>query len=211
MQNRMIAIEAENLGKSYRMRGLGPQTLFGKVRDQAAGRKQETFWAIREASFQVRQGQTVALLGPNGAGKSSPLGLAAGTIHPTTGSIKSYGRISSLLELGAGFHPDLTGRENVFLNAALLGIPHEDIRKRLDHIIGFSGLKEFIEMPVKNYSSGMYVRLGFAVATEVDPDILLVDEVLAVGDIAFQLKCLDRIRQHLHRDKVRHQQRPKTK
>lgn len=184
------------------MRGLGPQTLFGKARNLAAGKKLETFWAIREATFQVKRGQTVALLGPNGAGKSSTLGLAAGTIHPTTGSIKAHGRISSLLELGAGFHPDLTGRENVFLNAALLGIPREDIRKRLDHIIGFSGLKEFIDMPVKNYSSGMYVRLGFAVATEVDPDILLVDEVLAVGDIAFQLKCLDRIRQFQKKGKT---------
>jgi ABC-type polysaccharide/polyol phosphate transport system ATPase subunit len=198
----MIAIEAENLGKCYRMRGLGPQTMFGKIRDLAAGKKPDTFWAIREASFQIKKGQTVALMGPNGAGKSSTLGLAAGTIHPTTGSIKTHGRISSLLELGAGFHPDLTGRENVFLNAALLGIPQEDIRKRFDHIVAFSGLKEFIDMPVKNYSSGMYVRLGFAVATEVDPDVLLVDEVLAVGDIAFQLKCLDRIRQFQKKGKT---------
>jgi ABC-type multidrug transport system ATPase subunit len=125
-----------------------------------------------------------------------------GTIHPTTGQIRTEGRISSLLELGAGFHPDLTGTENVYLNAAILGIPREDIRRRMDHIIEFSGLKDFMNMPVKHYSSGMYVRLGFAVAVEMDPDILLIDEVLSVGDIAFQLKCLDRIRDFQRRGKT---------
>ena len=144
----------------------------------------------------------MGVIGPNGAGKSSTLGLAAGTITPTEGVIHTEGRISSLLELGAGFHPDLTGRENVYLNAALLGIPREDITKRFDAILDFSGLHEFIDQPVRNYSSGMYVRLGFAVATEVDPDVLLVDEVLAVGDIAFQLKCLDRIRQFQRKGKT---------
>lgn len=184
------------------MRGMGPQTLFGSVRDLVRKTPTEYFWAIRGASFDIPKGCTVGVVGPNGAGKSSTLGLAAGTIHPTEGTIRSEGRISSLLELGAGFHPDLTGRENVYLNAALLGIAREDIRKRFDHIIEFSGLHEFIDQPVKNYSSGMYVRLGFAVATEVDPDILLVDEVLAVGDIAFQLKCLDRIREFQKKGKT---------
>jgi len=197
-----LAIEAENLGKCYPMRGLGPPTLFGSLRDLVRRRKPGTFWAIRNASFQIPKGCTVGVIGPNGAGKSSTLGLAAGTITPTEGRIRAHGRISSLLELGAGFHPDLTGRENVFLNAALLGIAREDIRKRFDAIVDFSGLKDFIDQPVKNYSSGMYVRLGFAVATEVDPDILLIDEVLAVGDIAFQLKCLDRIRQFQKRGKT---------
>lgn len=197
-----IAIEAENLGKCYAMRGLGPPTLFGSIRNGITRRKAEKFWAIRNASFQIPKGCTVGVIGPNGAGKSSTLGLAAGTITPTEGRILAHGRISSLLELGAGFHPDLTGRENVFLNAALLGIPREDIRKRFDAILDFSGLHAFIDQPVKNYSSGMYVRLGFAVATEVDPDILLVDEVLAVGDISFQLKCLDRIRQFQKRGKT---------
>ncbi len=197
-----IAIEAENLGKCYRMRGLGAQTLFGTIRNTVTRRKAKTFWAIRNASFSIPQGCTVGVIGPNGAGKSSTLGLAAGTITPTEGWIKAHGRISSLLELGAGFHPDLTGRENVYLNAALLGIPREDIRKRFDAILDFSGLHEFIDQPVKNYSSGMYVRLGFAVSTELDPDILLIDEVLAVGDIAFQLKCLDRIRQFQRRGKT---------
>ncbi len=196
------AIEAENLGKCYRMRGLGPPTLFGALRDFATRRKPGEFWAIRNATFSIPKGCTVGVIGPNGAGKSSTLGLAAGTITPTEGRIRAHGRISSLLELGAGFHPDLTGRENVFLNAALLGIAREDIRKRFDAILDFSGLHDFIDQPVKHYSSGMYVRLGFAVATEVDPDILLVDEVLAVGDIAFQLKCLDRIRQFQKRGKT---------
>jgi len=197
-----IAIEAENLGKCYAMRGLGPPTLFGSLRNAVTRRKPGSFWAIRNASFQIPKGCTVGVIGPNGAGKSSTLGLSAGTITPTEGRIRAHGRISSLLELGAGFHPDLTGRENVFLNAALLGIAREDIRKRFDAILDFSGLHDFIDQPVKNYSSGMYVRLGFAVATEVDPDILLVDEVLAVGDISFQLKCLDRIRQFQKRGKT---------
>ena len=196
------AIEAENLGKCYTLRGLGPQTLFGALHRTLSRQKPEIFWAIRNASFKIPKGCTVGVVGPNGAGKSSTLGLAAGTITPTEGSIRAEGRISSLLELGAGFHPDLTGRENVYLNAALLGIPREDITKRFDAILDFSGLHAFIDQPVKNYSSGMYVRLGFAVATEVDPDILLIDEVLAVGDIAFQLKCLDRIRQFQKKGKT---------
>lgn len=196
------AIEAENLGKCYTLRGLGPQTLFGTLHRSLTRQQPQIFWAIRHADFKIPKGCTVGVVGPNGAGKSSTLGLAAGTITPTEGRIRAEGRISSLLELGAGFHPDLTGRENVYLNAALLGIPREDITKRFDAILDFSGLHDFIDQPVKNYSSGMYVRLGFAVATEVDPDILLIDEVLAVGDIAFQLKCLDRIRKFQKKGKT---------
>jgi len=188
------AIEAKNLGKRYLMKGLGPQTLFATMTNALRRKKKEYFWALRDVSFAVPKGKTVGVIGPNGSGKSSLLGLVAKTITPSAGTVRTEGRISSLLELGAGFHPDLTGRENVFLNAAILGIPHEDIRRRFDHIVDFAGLHEFIDMPVKHYSSGMYVRLGFAVAVEMNPDILLVDEVLAVGDIAFQLKCLDRIR-----------------
>ena len=195
-----IAITATGLGKAYRKRGLAARTLFGAL--TGAGRREETFWAVRNASFDIRRGATVGVIGPNGAGKSSLLGLTAGTINPTEGSIRAEGRISALLELGAGFHPDLTGRENVYLNAALLGIPREDIRRRFDAIVDFAGLREFIDTPVKNYSSGMYVRLGFAVATEVDPDILLVDEVLAVGDLQFQVKCLERIRDFKRRGKT---------
>lgn len=197
-----IAIQAEALGKRYFMRGMGPQTLMGTLKRGLIRTPREDFWAIRNATFSIPRGCTVGVVGPNGAGKSSTLGLAAGTITPTEGRIRTEGRISSLLELGAGFHPDLTGRENVFLNAALLGIPREDIAKRFDAILEFSGLHDFIDQPVRNYSSGMYVRLGFAVATEVNPDVLLVDEVLAVGDIAFQLKCLDRIREFQRRGKT---------
>ena len=201
MSTAPIAISASNLGKCYLRRGLGAPTLFGAL-SSAFRRKPDPFWCIRNATFDIPAGRTVGVIGPNGAGKSSLLGLVAGTITPTEGSVTARGRISSLLELGAGFHPDLTGRENVYLNAALLGIPREDIRKKFDQIVDFAELREFIDMPVKHYSSGMYVRLGFAVAVEVDPDILLVDEVLAVGDIAFQLKCLDRIRQFQRRGKT---------
>lgn len=191
----MNAIEARNLGKCYRRRSGYPPTLFGAMSRAVRGQNWEPFWALKDATFDVPKGATIGIIGPNGSGKSSLLGLVAGTITPTTGQVRATGRISSLLELGAGFHPDMTGRENVFLNASILGIPREDVRRRFDHIVEFAGLREFIDMPVKHYSSGMYVRLGFAVAVETDPDILLVDEVLAVGDIAFQLKCLDRIRQ----------------
>jgi ABC-type polysaccharide/polyol phosphate transport system ATPase subunit len=197
-----IAIQAENLGKRYLMRGMAPQTLLSTLRKGFTRTPAPDFWAIRNATFSIPRGSTVGVIGPNGAGKSSTLGLAAGTITPTEGWIRTEGRISSLLELGAGFHPDLTGRENVYLNAALLGIAREDITKRFDAILDFSGLHDFIDQPVRNYSSGMYVRLGFAVATEVDPDVLLIDEVLAVGDIAFQLKCLDRIRQFQRKGKT---------
>jgi len=196
------AITAQNLGKCYKVRGMAPPTLFGALKTTFRRRKAEPFWALKEISFDIPKGKTVGVIGPNGSGKSSLLGLITGTISPTTGQVTTDGRISSLLELGAGFHPDLTGTENVYLNAAILGIPREDIRKRMDHIIAFSGLQDFMDMPVKHYSSGMYVRLGFAVAVEMKPDILLIDEVLAVGDIAFQLKCLDRIRDFQRRGKT---------
>ena len=191
----MIAIEARNLGKRYKMQGLGPPTLFGALSSGLRPRTTKQFWALRGMSFSVPRGKTFGVVGPNGAGKSSLLGLVAGTITPSEGEVRTDGRISSLLELGAGFHPDLSGRENVFLNAAILGIPREDVRRRFDHIVDFAGLREFIDMPVKHYSSGMYVRLAFSVAIEMNPDILLIDEVLAVGDASFQMKCLDRIRQ----------------
>lgn len=197
-----IAIEARNLGKSYWVRGHAPPTLFGSLTGLFRRQPRERFWALRDVDFAVKKGQTVGVVGPNGSGKSSTLGLVTGTINPTEGSVRTEGRISSLLELGAGFHPDLTGRENVYLNGSILGIPREDIRRRFDHIVDFAGLHEFIDMPVKHYSSGMYVRLGFAVAVEMDPDILLIDEVLSVGDIAFQLKCLDRIREFQRKGKT---------
>jgi ABC-type polysaccharide/polyol phosphate transport system ATPase subunit len=196
------AIEAQNLGKRYWVRGNAPPTLFGQMSSLFSRQERKPFWALRNVDFQVAKGRTIGIIGPNGSGKSSTMGLVAGTITPTEGTLRTSGRISSLLELGAGFHPDLTGRENVFLNGSILGIPREDIRSRFDHIVGFAGLEEFIDVPVKHYSSGMYVRLGFAVAVEMDPEILLIDEVLSVGDIAFQLKCLDRIRQFQKRGKT---------
>lgn len=187
-------IQAIRLGKCYRRRGVGAPTLLSRLTHGGGRTVEEPFWALRDVSFAIPAGATVGVVGPNGSGKSSLLGLTAGTICPTEGDIRTRGRISSLLELGAGFHPDLSGRENVYLNAAVLGIPREDIARRMDAIIEFAGLADFIDSPVKHYSSGMYVRLGFAVAIEMNPDILLVDEVLAVGDVAFQLKCLDRIK-----------------
>lgn len=196
------AIQVENLGKRYRMRGVARASFRDLLVHGFRRSESADLWALRGVHFSVPPGCTVGVVGPNGSGKSSLLGLLAGTITPTEGTVRCNGQISSLLELGAGFHPDLSGRENVFLNAAVLGIPREDVAKRMDHIVEFAGLKEFIDMPVKNYSSGMYVRLGFAVAVEMNPDILLVDEVLAVGDLAFQMKCFDRIRDFQKRGKT---------
>jgi ABC-type polysaccharide/polyol phosphate transport system ATPase subunit len=198
----MIAIEAQGLGKWYRKQTSAAPTLFGAAAGWLRGRRAEPFWALREVSFQVPRGMTIGVIGPNGSGKSSLLGLVAGTIAPSAGRVRAEGRIASLLELGAGFHSELTGRENIYLNAAILGIPREDIRKRFDHIVDFAGLREFIDMPVKHYSSGMYIRLGFAIAVEMNPDTLLIDEVLAVGDIAFQLKCMERIRDFQRKGKT---------
>ncbi len=198
----MNAIEAVNLGKCYAVRGASEPTLFSRLFGARGRRRPAPFWALRGVSFEVPRGRTVGVIGPNGSGKSSLLGLTAGTITPTEGRVRTAGRIASLLELGAGFHPDLTGRENVYLNAAILGIPREDVRRRFDAIVEFAGLREFIDQPVRHYSSGMYVRLGFAVAVELDPDILLIDEVLAVGDVNFQLKCLGRIREFQRRGKT---------
>jgi ABC-type polysaccharide/polyol phosphate transport system ATPase subunit len=198
----MIAIEAQNLGKRYRKAGIGVPTLRDAFKGMFRRKPMEDFWAVRGLNFAIEPGRTIGVIGPNGSGKSSLLGLLAGTITPTEGSVRVAGRISSLLELGAGFHPDLSGRENVFLNAAILGIPQEDVRRRFDAIVDFAGLREFIDMPVKHYSSGMYVRLAFAVAVEMNPDVLLIDEVLAVGDMAFQMKCLDRIRDFKRRGKT---------
>jgi lipopolysaccharide transport system ATP-binding protein len=161
----------------------------------------EEFWALQDVSFSVGQGETVGLIGPNGAGKSTVLKLIARIIEPTSGQIRVSGRVGALLELGTGFHPDLTGRENIYLNGSILGLSRAQIRRRLDDIVAFAELERFIDVPVKHYSSGMYVRLGFSVAVHADPEILLVDEVLAVGDAAFQRKCLDCIN-HLRRQGV---------
>ncbi len=158
----------------------------------------DDFWALRDVSAEISSGTTVGLVGPNGSGKSTLLKTIGGILQPTSGSVHLRGRLAALLELGAGFHPDLTGRENVYLNAAILGISHAQTDRYFDAIVDFSGIEQFIDTQVKFYSSGMYVRLAFAVAVHVDPDILLVDEVLAVGDEPFQRKCLDRIRAFQH-------------
>lgn len=159
-----------------------------------AARYREDFWALRNIDIDISAGSTVGLIGPNGSGKSTLLKAIGGIIQPTTGSVQRRGRMAALLELGAGFHQDLTGRENVYLNASILGLSRRQTDTHFDDIVEFSGIENFIDTQVKFYSSGMYVRLAFAVAVHVDPDLLLVDEVLAVGDEAFQRKCLDKIR-----------------
>jgi ABC-2 type transport system ATP-binding protein/lipopolysaccharide transport system ATP-binding protein len=152
------------------------------------------FWALKDVSLEIEQGSTFGLVGHNGSGKSTLLKLLAGIHRPTTGSVSTTGRVSALLELGAGFHPELTGRENIYLNGAILGMSRKQIDQAVDSIVDFSGIGEFIDVPVKVYSSGMYVRLGFSIAVTIDPDVLIVDEIVAVGDEEFQRKCFD----HLH-------------
>ena len=157
-------------------------------------REKETFWALQDMSFDIEQGDVVGIIGRNGAGKSTLLKILSRITEPTTGVIDLYGRVGSLLEVGTGFHPELTGRENVYLNGAILGMSHREIARQFDAIVGFSGVEKFLDTPVKRYSSGMYVRLAFAVAAHLSTEILLVDEVLAVGDIEFQEKCLGKIK-----------------
>jgi len=191
----MMVIQFDNVSKKFalrhrRARSFQELTLSLLRRNRGS---REVFWALRDVNFTVERGETVGLIGPNGAGKSTALKLISRIIEPTSGQVKVSGRVGALLELGAGFHPDLTGRENIFLNGSILGLSRAQLRHKLDAIIDFAELEHFIDVPVKHYSSGMYVRLGFSVAVNTDPEILLVDEVLAVGDAAFQRKCLDRI------------------
>ena len=155
--------------------------------------REERFWAIKDVSFEVMPGEVMGIIGPNGAGKSTLLKILSRIIEPTSGRAELYGRVASLLEVGTGFHPDLSGRENVYLNGAVLGMKHREIDEKFDEIVAFAGVEKFIDTPVKHYSSGMYVRLAFAVGAHLNPEILIVDEVLAVGDAAFQKKCLGKI------------------
>ena len=163
---------------------------------------EETFSAVNKVSFQITKGSAFGIVGRNGSGKSTMLKLIAGITKPTEGSLSVQGRISALIELGAGFHPEISGRENVFINGVMLGLTKREISRRFDEIVEFAELEEFIDAPVKTYSSGMYMRLGFAVAVHVDPDVLLVDEVLAVGDEGFSLKCIDKFSEYKRRGKT---------
>ena len=203
-----ISIRVENLGKRYRIGAREKQanTLheslqnllaspFDYLRNTLQGpSEEEIIWALKDVSFEVRHGEVVGIIGRNGAGKSTLLKILSCITEPTEGRAEVYGRIGSLLEVGTGFHPELTGRENIYLNGAILGMSRADIKRKFDEIIDFSGVEKFIDTSVKRYSSGMCVRLAFAVAAHLDPEILLVDEVLAVGDAAFQKKCLGKMR-----------------
>ena len=212
-------ISVDRLGKRYRLTHQGERQRYATLRDVIAhklaapfralnGRVQkseissqssnlrptafgtEDFWALKDVSFEIKQGEVVAIIGRNGAGKSTLLKILSRITEPTEGTVRINARVASLLEVGTGFHPELTGRENVFLNGAILGMRRAEIRKKFDEIVAFAEVEKFLDTPVKRYSSGMYVRLAFAVAAHLEPEVLIVDEVLAVGDAEFQKKCL---------------------
>ncbi len=189
----MVDLSIERVSKRYRLRN--PDSVGSPLR-RATGRlfsRQHDFWALRDVSLEVRRGETFGIIGHNGAGKSTLMKLLSGITAPTEGEIRIRGRLAALIELGSGFHPELTGRENVFMSGAVLGMRRREIAAKFESIVEFAGIGEFIDVPVKWYSSGMYVRLGFAIAAHLNADVLLVDEVLAVGDAAFQGRCFDRI------------------
>ena len=187
----MIDIQLDQVSKQYKLRtpGRSPKPWYSDL----VRRRWSPMWALRNVSFQVRQGEALGIVGHNGAGKTTILKILSSITTPTSGEITVRGRMAALVEVGSGFHPELTGRENINLHGAMLGMRRSEIRQKLDSIIEFSGVGQYIDVPVKRYSSGMYVRLGFSIAAHLNPDILLLDEVLAVGDAAFQAKCLDRL------------------
>jgi len=200
-----VAISVEGLGKRYQI-GAGPKEPYGSLRDSLtraakapinrlrrgdrADSAARDYWALKDVSFEVKHGEAVGIIGRNGAGKSTLLKVLSRITEPTTGQAIVNGRVGSLLEVGTGFHPELTGRENIYLNGAVMGMSRADIKRRFDEIVDFSGVETYLDTPVKRYSSGMYMRLAFAVAAHLEPEVLVVDEVLAVGDVEFQKKCL---------------------
>lgn len=206
------AIQVENLGKEYIIGGA--EKRYDSFREMLAGAitaplrklrqlggeasEEQRFWALKDVSFNVKQGEVLGIIGRNGAGKSTLLKVLSRITSPTEGRVVTRGRIASLLEVGTGFHPELTGRENIFLNGALLGMSRKEIWSKVEEIIDFAAIEKFLDTPVKRYSSGMYVRLAFAVAAHLEPDILLIDEVLAVGDVSFQNKCLGKINETVY-------------
>jgi lipopolysaccharide transport system ATP-binding protein len=210
---KQLAIKAENISKQYRLGEVGTGTLshdlnrfwhkvrgledpylkIGEANDRSSKGESDYVWSLRDINFEIEQGDAVGIIGRNGAGKSTLLKLLSKVTKPTTGSFKVNGRIASLLEVGTGFNPEMTGRENIYLNGAILGMRRYEITRKLDEIIAFSGVERYIDTPVKRYSSGMYVRLAFAVAAHLESEILIVDEVLAVGDAEFQKKCLGKM------------------
>ncbi|GAK59040.1 O-antigen export system [Candidatus Vecturithrix granuli] len=195
----MYAIKVENIAKSFKLRSRHKHhttlktMLVNLLKGKHLTMEEREFWALRNVSFEIPKGITLGIIGSNGSGKSTLLKLIAGIHRPTSGGIATNGRISALIELGAGFHPEFTGRENIFINGIILGLTRKQIQQKLDDIIQFSELDDFIDSPVKTYSSGMYMRLAFAIAVAVDPNILLIDEILSVGDASFQKKCQNRI------------------
>jgi lipopolysaccharide transport system ATP-binding protein len=209
-----VAIKVENISKQYRLGNVGtgslvhdvnrtwyrirgkedPYLKIGEENDRSKKGSSEYVWALRDINFEVKQGEVLGIIGRNGAGKSTLLKILSRTTSPTTGSIKIRGRVASLLEVGTGFHPELSGRENIFLNGAILGMTRQEIKAKFDEIVDFAGVERYIDTPVKRYSSGMYVRLAFGVAAHLEPEILIVDEVLAVGDAEFQKKALGKMK-----------------
>ncbi|WP_312090331.1 ABC transporter ATP-binding protein [Chryseobacterium sp.] len=209
----MLALKAENISKQYRLGQVGTGTLthdlnrfwhkvrgkedpylkIGEANDRSSKGSSDYVWSLRDINFEIEQGDAVGIIGRNGAGKSTLLKILSKVTKPTTGKLYTNGRIASLLEVGTGFHPEMTGRENIFLNGAILGMTKKEITRKFDEIVDFSGVERYIDTPVKRYSSGMYVRLAFAVAAHLESEILIVDEVLAVGDAEFQKKCLGKM------------------
>jgi lipopolysaccharide transport system ATP-binding protein len=209
-----VVIKVENVSKQYRLGSVGTGTLshdlnrmwarvrgkedpyakIGETNDRTTKGNSDFVWSLKDINFEVKHGEVLGIIGRNGAGKSTLLKILSRTTSPTTGNIKIKGRVASLLEVGTGFHPELTGRENIYLNGAILGMSKSEISRKFDEIVDFSGVERYIDTPVKRYSSGMYVRLAFAVAANLEPEILIVDEVLAVGDAEFQKKCLGKMK-----------------